>query len=196
MDTKKAVVLLSGGVDSTTTLAIARSQGFVLHALTFRYGQRHQQEIAAARHIAVHAGVAEHVIVDIDLRLFGGSALTADIAVPKGRGLNEISHGIPVTYVPARNTIFLSFALAWTEVLASSDIFIGVKRQWSRTRGLRRRRPGLAPWLSAPCPRGKIVSCWCRARRRNRTALPGRTAASCASCVSTSARRTWSAVTR
>ena len=126
MDTKTAVVLLSGGLDSTTTLAIAKSQGFTAHALTFRYGQRHEHEIAAARRIAAHLGAAEHVIVDIDLRLFGGSALTADIAVPKGRGLDEMEHGIPVTYVPARNTIFLSFALAWAEVLASSDIFIGV----------------------------------------------------------------------
>lgn len=123
---KKAVVLLSGGLDSTTTLAIAKSQGFVPHAMTFRYGQRHEAEIEAARRVASRFKVAEHVVVEIDLRLFGGSALTSDIAVPKGRSVSEMGHGIPVTYVPARNTIFLSFALAWAESLHSQDIFIGV----------------------------------------------------------------------
>lgn len=123
---KNAVVLLSGGLDSTTTLAIARSEGFAVYALTFRYGQRHAQEIAAARRIAARFGAAEHVIVDFDLRQFGGSALTADIAVPKDRGEAEIGHGIPITYVPARNTIFLSFALAWAETLGADDIFLGV----------------------------------------------------------------------
>lgn len=122
----KAVVLLSGGLDSTTTLAIAKEQGFQPYALTFRYGQRHETEIEAARRIAARHGVVQHVIADIDLRFFGGSALTSDIAVPKGRALEEMGHGIPVTYVPARNTIFLSFALAWAEVLEASDIFIGV----------------------------------------------------------------------
>jgi 7-cyano-7-deazaguanine synthase len=122
----KAVVLLSGGLDSTTTLAIAQSQGFDVHALTFQYGQRHEAEIEAAKRIAAHAGIRQHLLVPIDLRLFGGSALTSDLPVPKGRDLDAIGHGIPVTYVPARNTIFLSYALAWAEVLESSDIFIGV----------------------------------------------------------------------
>jgi 7-cyano-7-deazaguanine synthase len=122
----KAVVLLSGGLDSSTALAISKAQGFEPYALTFRYGQRHETEIEAARRIAARQGVAQHVIADIDLRLFGGSALTSDIAVPKGRALEEMGHGIPVTYVPARNTIFLSFALAWAEALEASDIFIGV----------------------------------------------------------------------
>lgn len=123
---RRAVVLLSGGLDSTTTLAIAQSEGFEVHALTFRYGQRHEAEIEAARRIAARSNVAEHVIAEIDLRAFGGSALTDEIEVPKGRAPHEISEGIPVTYVPARNTIFLSFALAWAEVLGASDIFIGV----------------------------------------------------------------------
>ena len=123
---KKAVVLLSGGLDSTTTLAIAKSEGYIPYALTFRYGQRHSAEIEAAQRVAANVGVAQHVIVDIDLRLFGGSALTDEIAVPKGRSLEEMGEGIPITYVPARNTIFLSFALAWAEVLEASDIFIGV----------------------------------------------------------------------
>lgn len=126
MAAKRAVVLLSGGLDSTTTLAIATSEAYECHALTFRYGQRHAGEIAAARRVAERFGVARHVIAEIDLRLFGGSALTDDIAVPKGRALDEMGDGIPITYVPARNTIFLSFALAWAEVLASEDIFIGV----------------------------------------------------------------------
>lgn len=121
-----AVVLLSGGLDSTTTLAIAQCQGFEVHALTFQYGQRHAVEIEAARQIAQQHQVAQHVVVPIDLRLFGGSALTSDLAVPKDRPLEEMTHGIPITYVPARNTIFLSFALAWAEVLGANDIFLGV----------------------------------------------------------------------
>ncbi len=121
-----AVVLLSGGMDSTTTLAIAFSQGYRVHALSFRYGQRHEWEIQCAKRIAERFGVKEHVIANIDLRVFGGSALTSDIAVPKGRPLDKIGEGIPVSYVPARNTIFLSFAVAWAEVLPASDIFIGV----------------------------------------------------------------------
>jgi 7-cyano-7-deazaguanine synthase len=126
MEAKKAVVLLSGGLDSATALAVARSQGFDPHAMTFRYGQRHEVEIEAARRVAAHFGVRQDVTVQIDLRQFGGSALTGDLAVPKGRALEEMGQGIPVTYVPARNTIFLSFALAWAEVLGSSDIFLGV----------------------------------------------------------------------
>jgi 7-cyano-7-deazaguanine synthase len=122
----RAVVLLSGGLDSATTLAIAASRGFEPFALSFRYGQRHEVELQAARRVAERAGVREHVVIDVDLRKFGGSALTDDIDVPKARSLNEIGHGIPVTYVPARNTIFLSFALAWAEVLGSGDVFIGV----------------------------------------------------------------------
>jgi 7-cyano-7-deazaguanine synthase len=122
----KAVVLLSGGIDSTTTLAIARHEGFEPHALTFLYGQRHKLEIEAAQRVARSFAVVEHIVVQIDLRLFGGSALTSDLTVPKGRTLSEVAHGIPVTYVPARNTIFLSFALAWAETLQASDIFIGV----------------------------------------------------------------------
>ena len=124
-----AVVLLSGGLDSTTVLAIARSEGFAVHALSFRYGQRHALEIAAAKRIARDAGVVKHHVVDIDLRVFGGSALTADIEVPKDRDLGSESAAaaqIPVTYVPARNTIFLSYALALAEVVESSTIFIGV----------------------------------------------------------------------
>lgn len=124
--TSRAVVLLSGGVDSTTTLAIAKHEGFEPYALTFLYGQRHDFEIEAARRVAAQLGAAQHVVVQIDLRQFGGSALTSDIAVPKGRSASEIGHGIPITYVPARNTIFLSFALAWAEVLGANDIFIGV----------------------------------------------------------------------
>jgi 7-cyano-7-deazaguanine synthase len=122
----KAVLLLSGGLDSTTTLAIAQHLGFDVYALTFRYGQRHEVEIEATRRIASRFGVRRHLIVPIDLRLFGGSALTADIPVPKGRDLEAIGQGIPVTYVPARNTIFLSYALAWAEVLEANDLFIGV----------------------------------------------------------------------
>jgi 7-cyano-7-deazaguanine synthase len=123
---RRAVVLLSGGLDSTTTLAVAQSEGYEAHALTFRYGQRHSPEINAARRVAERHGVAKHVIADIDLRVFGGSALTSDVPVPKGRAIEEVGKGIPITYVPARNTIFLSFALAWAEVLGASDIFIGV----------------------------------------------------------------------
>jgi len=126
LKSKKAVVLLSGGLDSTTVLAIARSEGFDTHALSFSYGQRHSWELEAARKVAESLEATQHKIVSIDLRAFGGSALTDDIRVPKGRGFDEMSHGIPATYVPARNTIFLSFALAWAEVLGSSDIFIGV----------------------------------------------------------------------
>jgi 7-cyano-7-deazaguanine synthase len=121
-----AVVLLSGGLDSSTVLAIARAQGFEVNALSFAYGQRHAWELEAAKRVAEAAGVARHRIATIDLRAFGGSALTDNIEVPKGRAVDDMSHGIPVTYVPARNTIFLSFALAWAEVLGSSDIFIGV----------------------------------------------------------------------
>ena len=123
---RRAVLLLSGGLDSTTMLAYAMSNGYDVHAMTFRYGQRHAGEIEAARRIARRYGVADHVVVDIDLRTFGGSALTADIAVPKDRGADAIATGIPITYLPARNTIFLSFCLAWAEVLGASDIFIGV----------------------------------------------------------------------
>lgn len=123
---KKAVLLLSGGLDSATTLALAREQGFEVYALSFRYGQRHAVELKAAARVADVLGAREHKIADIDLRLFGGSALTDDIAVPKDRSEADISHGIPITYVPARNTIFLSFALAWAEVLKAYDIFIGV----------------------------------------------------------------------
>ena len=124
--TQKAVVLLSGGLDSATVLAIARREGYELYALSFSYGQRHVWELEAAKRVVASIGVAQHRVAEIDLRVFGGSALTDDIAVPKGRAMDEMSHGIPVTYVPARNTIFLSFALAWAEVLGSSDVFIGV----------------------------------------------------------------------
>jgi 7-cyano-7-deazaguanine synthase len=122
----KAVVLLSGGLDSTTVLAIAKASGYENYALSFSYGQRHSWELECARKIAANSGVKDHRVAQIDLRVFGGSALTADISVPKGRSLEEMSEKIPVTYVPARNTIFLSFALAWAEVLGSTDIFIGV----------------------------------------------------------------------
>lgn len=122
----KAVVLLSGGLDSTTVAAIAADQGFDLYALSFKYGQRHDIELSAAANIAEAIGVKRHVVSEIDLRAFGGSALTADIAVPKDRSDKEITGGIPVTYVPARNTIFLSFALAFAETIESQDIFIGV----------------------------------------------------------------------
>jgi 7-cyano-7-deazaguanine synthase len=121
-----AVLLLSGGLDSTTMLAYAVDRGFDVHAMTFRYGQRHAGEIEAARRVAARYRVRDHVVVDIDLRTFGGSALTADIAVPKDRSADTMADGIPITYVPARNTIFLSFCLAWAEVLGASDIFIGV----------------------------------------------------------------------
>jgi 7-cyano-7-deazaguanine synthase len=122
----KAVVLLSGGLDSATTLAMARKQGFECWALSFRYGQRHAVELEAAARVAQSLGAAGHRVAEIDLRAFGGSALTDDIAVPKDRDDDAIADGIPVTYVPARNTIMLSFALAWAEVLGAADIFVGV----------------------------------------------------------------------
>ncbi|MHC4991844.1 MAG: 7-cyano-7-deazaguanine synthase QueC [Planctomycetota bacterium] len=122
----KTVVLLSGGVDSTTTLAIARNEGFNCHALSFDYGQRQRCELDAARAVAKAFGAREHRVATIDLRAFGGSALTDDLEVPKDRPPDEIPAGIPITYVPARNTIFLSFALGWAEVLGAADIFIGV----------------------------------------------------------------------
>ncbi len=121
-----AVVLLSGGLDSTTVLAIAQQQGFTVHALSFRYGQRHEQELAAAQALATRAGVAHHAVVEINLAQFGGSALTADIAVPKDRPPHDLSNGIPITYVPARNTVFLSLALAYAEVHGAFDIFLGI----------------------------------------------------------------------
>jgi 7-cyano-7-deazaguanine synthase len=123
---RPAVVLLSGGLDSTTVLAIAARQGYACHAMSFRYGQRHAIELDRARVVAEKLGAVRHVVVDIDLRQFGGSALTSDIPVPKQRSVEQMSHGVPSTYVPARNTIFLSFALAWAETLQASDIFIGV----------------------------------------------------------------------
>jgi len=121
---KNAVVLLSGGLDSATVLAIAKDRGFLPYTLSFDYGQRHKWELELARRIAETAGVARHQVIRFDLRAFGGSALTSDIDVPKDRDVSDA--GIPITYVPARNTIFLSFALAWAETLGSSDIFIGV----------------------------------------------------------------------
>jgi 7-cyano-7-deazaguanine synthase len=126
MSKAKAVILVSGGLDSATALAIARSEGYEPHAITFRYGQRHGIELDAAKRVVAAAGVAGHVEIEIDLRRFGGSALTADIDVPKGRAAADMAEGIPVTYVPARNTVFLSFALAWAEVLEADDVFIGV----------------------------------------------------------------------
>lgn len=123
---KPAVVLLSGGLDSATVLAIARQQGYSVHALSFAYGQRHSSEMRAAQRVAQAQGVTSHRTANIDLRAFGGSALTDDIDVPKGRDADQMSHGVPITYVPARNTIFLSFALAWAEVLGANDVFIGV----------------------------------------------------------------------
>lgn len=123
---KAAVILLSGGLDSTTCMAIAKKEGFGLYALTFRYGQRHDFEIDASRRIVKYFNALDHIITQIDLRSFGGSALTDDIEVPKDRDTSSKSGEIPVTYVPARNTIFLSFALAWAEVLEAHDIFIGV----------------------------------------------------------------------
>lgn len=123
----KAVVLLSGGLDSTTVLAVAKDQGFEPYAISFRYGQRHEIELSAARRVAEAAGVARHVVCEIDLRVFGGSALTTDVEVPKRGSADEVGgDGIPITYVPARNTVFLSFALAYAEVVGANDIFIGV----------------------------------------------------------------------
>ena len=126
MNERRAVILLSGGLDSATVLAIARRESYESYALTVRYGQRHEIEIEAARRVAKALGVAEHMVVEFDLRRFGGSALTSDLAVPKDRPLASMTDAIPVTYVPARNTIFLSFALAWAEVLGAGTIFIAV----------------------------------------------------------------------
>lgn len=126
MTGEPAVVLLSGGLDSATVLAIARSEGYVQYALSFRYGQRHSVELEAARRIAQTQGVAHHVVANIDLRVFGGSALTDDIDVPHHASADDLGEEIPVTYVPARNTVFLSFALAWAETLHANDVFIGV----------------------------------------------------------------------
>jgi 7-cyano-7-deazaguanine synthase len=123
---KRAVVLLSGGIDSTTTLAITLAEGYEAYALSFDYGQRHQIEMEAARRVGDSLGTKEHRIAKIDLCIFGASALTDDVDVPKNRPESEIAHGIPVTYVPARNTIFLAYALAWAEVIAANDIFLGV----------------------------------------------------------------------
>jgi 7-cyano-7-deazaguanine synthase len=121
-----AVVLLSGGLDSTTALAIAQAEGYDVFAISFRYGQRHKIELDSARRVAERMRVLKHIVVDIDLRQFGGSALTDEIAVPKGRTVSVMAEGVPITYVPARNTVFLSFALAWSETLGSKDIFLGV----------------------------------------------------------------------
>lgn len=128
MANKKAVVLLSGGVDSSTAAAVAKQEGFELYALSFRYGQRHEKEIEAAKKVATFLAVKNHLIIDFNLRNIGGSALTDQIEVPKGRSAQEISHGIPVTYVPARNTIFLSFALALSEKIGAEDIFFGANQ--------------------------------------------------------------------
>jgi 7-cyano-7-deazaguanine synthase len=125
-DERPAVVLLSGGLDSATALAVARREGFRCHALTVNYGQRHAAELEAARRVARALGAVQHRVVDLDLRAFGGSALTADVTVPKDRPAEAMAEGIPVTYVPARNTVFLSLALAWAEVLGGFDIFMGV----------------------------------------------------------------------
>jgi 7-cyano-7-deazaguanine synthase len=123
---KRAVVLLSGGLDSATTLAVAKEEGYEIFALSFRYGQRHEIEIGSAKKVAKSFGVREHRVMEIDLRGFGGSALTDTIEVPKNRGPDKMASGVPITYVPARNTIFLSYALAWAEVIGAQDIFIGV----------------------------------------------------------------------
>lgn len=126
LENPPAVILLSGGLDSSTCLAMAKDQGFACHALSFRYGQRHGVELEAASRVAKALGAVAHLILDVDLRGVGGSALTADLAVPKNRALDDMADGVPITYVPARNTLFLSLALAWAEVLGSTDIFIGV----------------------------------------------------------------------
>ena len=123
---KRAVVLLSGGLDSTTALAVAKKEGYAAYALSFRYGQRHSVELESAARVARALEVKEHLIIDVDMRSIGGSALTDQIEVPKQRSEQEIGSGIPITYVPARNTIFLSFALAWAEVIGAEDIFIGI----------------------------------------------------------------------
>ncbi len=123
---RPAVVLLSGGLDSSTCLAMARARGYVCHAISFNYGQRHSQELEAARRVAKALGAAQHLLLEIDLRPIGGSALTGDLPVPKDRPLDEMAAAVPVTYVPARNTLFLSLALAWAETLTATDIFIGV----------------------------------------------------------------------
>lgn len=123
---KRAIVLLSGGLDSATVLALANAEGYECYALSFAYGQRHAVELEAASRVAAAYGVKDHRVAKIDLRLFGGSALTSEVSVPKGRDMDAIGDGVPITYVPARNTIFLSFALAWAEVLKAYDIFIGV----------------------------------------------------------------------
>jgi 7-cyano-7-deazaguanine synthase len=122
---KKAIVLLSGGLDSATTLAIARHEGYTPYALTFSYGQRHRRELESAQKVGAALGAKDHMILNLDLRVIGGSALTGDVPVPKGRTPDEIGSGIPVTYVPARNTIFLAHALAWAEVLGAADVFFG-----------------------------------------------------------------------
>ena len=122
----RAIVLSSGGIDSTTAMAIAKAEGYEIYSLSFNYGQRHKIELEMAKRIAEYFGVVKHIIIDIDLRKFGGSALTADIDVPKDRQIEEMTKEIPITYVPARNTIFLSFALAWAEVINADSIFIGV----------------------------------------------------------------------
>jgi 7-cyano-7-deazaguanine synthase len=126
LDNKKAVVLLSGGLDSSTVAAMAREQGFKVYALSFDYGQNHKIELECAKRIAAKLSVEQHAIVKVDLRSFGGSALTSEVPVPKHRSAEDIGHGIPVTYVPARNTVFLSLALAWAETLSATDIFLGV----------------------------------------------------------------------
>lgn len=126
LSAQKAVVLSSGGLDSTTTMAIAKAEGYELYSLSYRYGQRHFLELEAADKVAHALRAKEHLIIDIDLRKIGGSALTANIAVPKARSEEEMAQSIPITYVPARNTIFLSYALAWAEVLGARDIFLGV----------------------------------------------------------------------
>ena len=123
---KKAIVLLSGGLDSTTVLAIAKSMNYQVYALSFDYGQRHRVELEAAARVADAQGVSEHRVINLDMRALGGSALTADIDVPKNRSIDEDASEIPVTYVPARNTVFLAYALAWAETLKLTDIFIGV----------------------------------------------------------------------